>query len=257
MLFSQEPIKMKYALLMDLTTNQSNSSSPTRCILIYLCGKMNRGRARGQLVEVRTRRTQQPPPVPPAPHRSTHPPTAWSAPPHAGAQTLSSLAVPPVLASVAFGFDLREVCKGAPNEEPELREEKKKREGLFQRATRFRRSTSPPGGRSRKDEVSPGPVNLLAMSSISECNSTKCLLQSDFEGSGYNLVNETPASNSQTHQNTGTNDVLPSVPLQDHPSGPNSRLRRKKSCPAVCQTSKWYVIILGMITVLYNYFLYW
>ncbi len=95
MLFSQEPIKMKYALLMDLTTNQSNSSSPTRCILIYLCGKMNRGRARGRLVEVRTRRTQQPPPVPPAPHRSTHPPTAWSAPPHAGAQTRSSLAVPP------------------------------------------------------------------------------------------------------------------------------------------------------------------
>ncbi len=161
-----------------------------------------------------------------------------------------------ILASVAFGFDLREVCKGAPNEEPELREEKKKREGLFQRATRFRRSTSPPGGRSRKDEVSPGPVNLLAMSSISECNSTKCLLQSDFEGSGYNLVNKTPASNSQTDQNTGTNDVLPSAPLQDHPSGPNSRLRRKKSCPAVCQTSKWYVIILGMITILYNFLLF-
>uniref|UniRef100_A0A671QBS6 Mitogen-activated protein kinase kinase kinase n=1 Tax=Sinocyclocheilus anshuiensis TaxID=1608454 RepID=A0A671QBS6_9TELE len=134
-----------------------------------------------------------------------------------------------ILASVAFGFDLREVCKGAANEEPEPREEKKKREGLFQRATRFRRSTSPPGGRSRKDEVTPGPVNLLAMSSISECNSTKCLLQSDFEGTGYNLVNETPARNSQTHQNTGTSDILPSAPLQDHPSGSSSRLRRKKS----------------------------
>uniref|UniRef100_A0A671QGF3 Mitogen-activated protein kinase kinase kinase n=1 Tax=Sinocyclocheilus anshuiensis TaxID=1608454 RepID=A0A671QGF3_9TELE len=141
-----------------------------------------------------------------------------------------------ILASVAFGFDLREVCKGAANEEPEPREEKKKREGLFQRATRFRRSTSPPGGRSRKDEVTPGPVNLLAMSSISECNSTKCLLQSDFEGTGYNLVNETPARNSQTHQNTGTSDILPSAPLQDHPSGSSSRLRRKKSRAAVCQT---------------------
>uniref|UniRef100_A0A8C1TDB1 Mitogen-activated protein kinase kinase kinase n=1 Tax=Cyprinus carpio TaxID=7962 RepID=A0A8C1TDB1_CYPCA len=141
-----------------------------------------------------------------------------------------------ILASVALGFDLREVCKGAANEEPEPREEKKKREGLFQRATRFRRSTSPPGGRSRKDEVTPGPVNLLAMSSISECNSTKCLLQTDFEGTVYNLVNETPARNSQTHQNTGTSDILPSAPLQDHPSGSSSRLRRKKSSPAVCQT---------------------
>uniref|UniRef100_A0A9J8DJQ8 Mitogen-activated protein kinase kinase kinase n=2 Tax=Cyprinus carpio TaxID=7962 RepID=A0A9J8DJQ8_CYPCA len=141
-----------------------------------------------------------------------------------------------ILASVALGFDLREVCKGAANEEPEPREEKKKREGLFQRATRFRRSTSPPGGRSRKDEVTPGPVNLLAMSSISECNSTKCLLQTDFEGTVYNLVNETPARNSQTHQNTGTSDILPLAPLQDHPSGSSSRLRRKKSSPAVCQT---------------------
>ncbi|XP_016412296.1 mitogen-activated protein kinase kinase kinase MLK4 [Sinocyclocheilus rhinocerous] len=140
-----------------------------------------------------------------------------------------------ILASVAFGFDLRGVCKGAANEEPEPREEKKK-QGLFQRATRFRRSTSPPGGRSRKDEVTAGPVNLLAMSSISECNSTKCLLQSDFEGSGYNPLNETPASNSQTHQHTGTSDVLPSAPVQDHTSGSNSRLRRKKSSPAVCQT---------------------
>ncbi|XP_056113142.1 mitogen-activated protein kinase kinase kinase 21 [Rhinichthys klamathensis goyatoka] len=141
-----------------------------------------------------------------------------------------------ILASVALGFDLREVCKGATNEEPEPREEKKKREGLFQRATRFRRSTSPPGGRSRKDEVTAGPVNLLAMSSISECNSTKCLLQSDCEGSVHNLMNETPTSNSRTHQNTGTSEVLPSTPAQDLASGSSSRLRRKKSSPAVCQT---------------------
>ncbi|XDV50249.1 hypothetical protein PO909_019333 [Leuciscus waleckii] len=141
-----------------------------------------------------------------------------------------------ILASVALGFDLREVCKGATNEEPEPREEKKKREGLFQRATRFRRSTSPPGGRSRKDEVTAGPVNLLAMSSISECNSTKCLLQSDCEGSVHNLMNETPTSNSRTQQNTGTSEVLPSNPVQDLTSGSSSRLRRKKSSPAVCQT---------------------
>lgn len=149
-----------------------------------------------------------------------------------------------ILASVAFGFDLREVCKAAANEEQEPREEKKKREGLFQRATRFRRSTSPPGGRSRKDEVATGPVNLLAMSSISECNSTKCLLQSDFEGSGNSPVKESPLNNLQTYQNTSNSSGVATpvksdaVSATDHSSGSNSRLRKKKSSPAVCQTSK-------------------
>lgn len=138
-----------------------------------------------------------------------------------------------ILASVAFGFDLREVCKNPANEEPEPREEKKKKEGLFQRATRFRRSTSPPGGRSRKDEISTAPVNLLAMSSISECNSTKCLLQSDFEGPGFNLVNETGIS--QTPQSNGAGEGLHLTPVQELSSGANSRLRRKKSSPAMCQ----------------------
>ncbi|XP_052007523.1 mitogen-activated protein kinase kinase kinase 21 isoform X3 [Xyrauchen texanus] len=145
-----------------------------------------------------------------------------------------------ILASVAFGFDLREVCKAPASEEPEPREEKKKREGLFQRATRFRRSTSPPSGSSRKDEVTAGPVNLLAMSSISECNSTKCLLQSDFVvSSGYGPVKDSPPI-SQTDQNsvisTVRSDVIPTTPLKDHNFGSNSRLRRKKSSPAVCQT---------------------
>ncbi|XP_051503541.1 mitogen-activated protein kinase kinase kinase 21 isoform X2 [Myxocyprinus asiaticus] len=145
-----------------------------------------------------------------------------------------------ILASVAFGFDLREVCKAPASEEPEPREDKKKREGLFQRATRFRRSTSPPSGRSRKDEITAGPVNLLAMSSISECNSTKCLLQSDFVvSSGYGPVKDSPP-NSQTDQNsvitTVRSEVIPTTPLKDHNFGSNSRLRRKKSSPAVCQT---------------------
>ncbi|TRZ03655.1 hypothetical protein DNTS_008356 [Danionella cerebrum] len=135
-----------------------------------------------------------------------------------------------ILASVALGFDLREVCKSATSEEPEPREEKKKREGLFQRATRFRRSTSPPGGRPRKDEVPGTPVNLLAMSSISECNSTKCLLQSDLEGSGLNVVNE-----SQTRQNSSNGEII-STAVQDITPRSHSRLRRKKSCPAQCQT---------------------
>ncbi|XP_072121925.1 mitogen-activated protein kinase kinase kinase 21-like isoform X1 [Mobula birostris] len=89
-----------------------------------------------------------------------------------------------LLASVALGFDVREVNK---SEEIEVKEEKKKKEGLFQRTSRFRRSTSPPNRTaSRKDEAnipslnSPA-VNLLSMSSISECNSTRSLLRSDSE----------------------------------------------------------------------------
>ncbi|KAM7408469.1 hypothetical protein PAMA_002274 [Pampus argenteus] len=95
-----------------------------------------------------------------------------------------------LLASVVLGYDIREALKNsAPAEdcEPQREEkEKKKKEGLFQRATRFRRSTSPPGGRSRKDEASTNhtstqPINLISMSAIMECNSTKCLLQSEAE----------------------------------------------------------------------------
>uniref|UniRef100_A0AAR2L8Z2 Mitogen-activated protein kinase kinase kinase n=1 Tax=Pygocentrus nattereri TaxID=42514 RepID=A0AAR2L8Z2_PYGNA len=128
-----------------------------------------------------------------------------------------------ILASVALGFDLREVHRAIASEELEPREEKKKREGLFQRATRFRRSTSPPSGRSRKDDASPAPVNLLAMSSISECNSTKCLLQSDYEGPEHSPVKETL---SREH-----------APGPDHNHAPSSRVRRKKSSPAVCHNT--------------------
>lgn len=95
-----------------------------------------------------------------------------------------------LLASLVLGYDIREALKNStPSEdcEPQREEkEKKKKEGLFQRATRFRRSTSPPSGRPRKDEStsnhnSTQPVNLISMSAIMECNSTKCLLQSEAE----------------------------------------------------------------------------
>uniref|UniRef100_M4AV53 Mitogen-activated protein kinase kinase kinase n=1 Tax=Xiphophorus maculatus TaxID=8083 RepID=M4AV53_XIPMA len=93
-----------------------------------------------------------------------------------------------LLASVVLGYDLREAIRtSAPPEECETpKEEKKKKEGLFQRATRFRRSTSPPGGRSRKEDTSSNsagapPVNLVSMLAIMECNSTKCLLQPEAE----------------------------------------------------------------------------
>ncbi|XP_043991577.1 mitogen-activated protein kinase kinase kinase 21 [Gambusia affinis] len=93
-----------------------------------------------------------------------------------------------LLASVVLGYDIREAIRtSAPPEECETpKEEKKKKEGLFQRATRFRRSTSPPGGRSRREDTSSNgagapPVNLVSMSAIMECNSTKCLLQPEAE----------------------------------------------------------------------------
>uniref|UniRef100_A0A3Q4HCT4 Mitogen-activated protein kinase kinase kinase n=1 Tax=Neolamprologus brichardi TaxID=32507 RepID=A0A3Q4HCT4_NEOBR len=102
-----------------------------------------------------------------------------------------------LLASVVLGYDIREALKnsaaGEDCEPPKEEKEKKKKEGLFQRATRFRRSTSPPSGRSRKDEGtsnhnSPQPVNLISMSAIMEYNSTKCLLQSEAEMSESNPV---------------------------------------------------------------------
>lgn len=93
-----------------------------------------------------------------------------------------------LLASVVLGYDIREAIKNAaPGEESEPpKEEKKKKEGLFQRATRFRRSTSPPGIRPRKEDLASNhnatqAVNLVSMSAIMECNSTKCLLQPEAE----------------------------------------------------------------------------
>ncbi|XP_013888976.1 mitogen-activated protein kinase kinase kinase MLK4 isoform X2 [Austrofundulus limnaeus] len=93
-----------------------------------------------------------------------------------------------LLASVVLGYDIREAIKtAAPGEESEPpKEEKKRKEGLFQRATRFRRSTSPPGGRPRKEETASNhsaaqAVNLVSMSAIMECNSTKCLLPPEAE----------------------------------------------------------------------------
>ncbi|XP_017320061.1 mitogen-activated protein kinase kinase kinase 21 isoform X3 [Ictalurus punctatus] len=137
-----------------------------------------------------------------------------------------------LLAAVALGVDLRDAHKATPTDEVEPREDRKKREGLFQRATRFRRSSSP-----RRDD------NLLAMSSISECNSTKCLLHSDSEGPEHSSVTEAPLNGSgfynisQSGRNVGrTNNLCPPL-LPEHGTTSVSRLRRKKSSPAVCQNA--------------------
>uniref|UniRef100_UPI00398F149F mitogen-activated protein kinase kinase kinase 9 n=1 Tax=Pristiophorus japonicus TaxID=55135 RepID=UPI00398F149F len=92
-----------------------------------------------------------------------------------------------VLAAVALGFDLLELGKcQILQEETEPKEEKKKKEGIFQRTSRLRRSTSPPSRKLFKNEELDIPsfdpsssLTLLSLSSISECNSTRSLLRSD------------------------------------------------------------------------------
>lgn len=75
-------------------------------------------------------------------------------------------------------------------DEQDREEQRKKKEGLFQRTGRFRRSTSPPSRNlsltlSRHHDsglacMDPSPsVTLLSLSSLSDCNSTKSLLPSD------------------------------------------------------------------------------
>lgn len=85
------------------------------------------------------------------------------------------------------------MCVEMSQDEQDQREEqRKKKEGLFQRTGRFRRSTSPPSRTlslslshnrhhdSTLPSMDPSPsVTLLSLSSLSDCNSTKSLLPSD------------------------------------------------------------------------------
>ncbi|XP_047247167.1 mitogen-activated protein kinase kinase kinase 10 [Girardinichthys multiradiatus] len=97
-----------------------------------------------------------------------------------------------LLASVGLGQDLLQLGKQQMlQDEQDLREEhRKKKDGLFQRTGRFRRSTSPTSRNlsltlSRHHDsglacLDPSPsVTLLSLSSLSDCNSTKSLLPSD------------------------------------------------------------------------------
>ncbi|XP_075997207.1 mitogen-activated protein kinase kinase kinase 10 [Genypterus blacodes] len=97
-----------------------------------------------------------------------------------------------LLASVGLGQDLLQQGKlQVLQDEQDLRDEqRKKKDGLFQRTGRFRRSTSPPSRNlslslSRHHDstlpcLDPSPsVTLLSLSSLSDCNSTKSLLPSD------------------------------------------------------------------------------
>ncbi|XP_061538395.1 mitogen-activated protein kinase kinase kinase 10 [Phycodurus eques] len=97
-----------------------------------------------------------------------------------------------LLASVGLGQDLLQLGRlQVSQDEQEMREEqRKKKESLFQRTGRFRRSTSPPSRNlslslsrhhdSTLPSLDPSPsVTLLSLSSLSDCNSTRSLLPSD------------------------------------------------------------------------------
>ncbi|EHB11574.1 Mitogen-activated protein kinase kinase kinase 9, partial [Heterocephalus glaber] len=138
-----------------------------------------------------------------------------------------------VLAATGLGFDLLEAgrCQLLPAEEPEapVREEKKKREGLFQRASRPRRSTSPPSRKLFKREEPvlllgdpSASLTLLSLSSISECNSTRSLLRSD---SDEIVVYEMPVSPVQAPPRTPcTHNPLVNVRVERFKRDPNQSL---------------------------------
>uniref|UniRef100_A0A8C9MK61 Mitogen-activated protein kinase kinase kinase n=1 Tax=Serinus canaria TaxID=9135 RepID=A0A8C9MK61_SERCA len=95
------------------------------------------------------------------------------------------------LASVALGLDIRELNKSQGPDELLPKDERKKRDGIFQRASKFRRSASPTRLQYKKEETSipslnpaSDTVNLLSMPSIS----TKCLLQPDSEDAFVSTV---------------------------------------------------------------------
>ncbi|XP_062497946.1 mitogen-activated protein kinase kinase kinase 21 isoform X1 [Pezoporus occidentalis] len=96
-----------------------------------------------------------------------------------------------LLASVALGLDIRELNRPQGPDELLPKDEKKKRDGIFQRASIFRRSASPTRLQTKKEETSiptlnpaANTVNLLSMPSIS----TKCLLQPDSEDAFVSTV---------------------------------------------------------------------
>ncbi|XP_005146096.4 mitogen-activated protein kinase kinase kinase 21 isoform X2 [Melopsittacus undulatus] len=96
-----------------------------------------------------------------------------------------------LLASVALGLDIRDLNRSQGPDELLPKDEKKKRDGIFQRTSIFRRSASPTRLQTKKEETSiptlnpaANTVNLLSMPSIS----TKCLLQPDNEDAFVSTV---------------------------------------------------------------------
>ncbi|NWJ08929.1 M3K21 kinase, partial [Crypturellus undulatus] len=161
-----------------------------------------------------------------------------------------------LLASVALGLDIRELNKSQGSDDFLPKDEKKKRDGLFQRASKFRRSASPTRLQSKKEETSipslnpaGNTVNLLSMPSIS----TKCLLQPDNEeafvstvlddcdpcSSPDDFASETPESKREQRLELAANTF--STPLRNQPFN----LHRKQESQKVPNDSLSKLSVLG------------
>ncbi|ETE65323.1 Mitogen-activated protein kinase kinase kinase MLK4, partial [Ophiophagus hannah] len=151
-----------------------------------------------------------------------------------------------LLASIAIGLDIREPNRLQSGDEMLPKEEKKKRDSLFQRASKFRRSASPVRLQPKREEAcvpssSPGAsmVNLLSISSIS----TKCLLQSDNEDATMSTApgnEDVPIEPFLPGSQTGKQEQLDKVDrtvCPDLPS-PSLPLKQEPQCAASAISSK-------------------
>ncbi|KAM9294011.1 mitogen-activated protein kinase kinase kinase 9 [Gastrophryne carolinensis] len=133
-----------------------------------------------------------------------------------------------LLATVGLGFDFLEAGKShLGQEELEPKEEKKKRESLFQRAARPRRSTSPPSRKLFRKEDSPShpaepttSITMQSLSSISECNSTRSLLRSDSDELVVYEMSTTPTE----EQTPAVCNPLVNVQVETFKRAPNQSL---------------------------------
>ncbi|XP_026525226.1 mitogen-activated protein kinase kinase kinase 21 isoform X2 [Notechis scutatus] len=145
-----------------------------------------------------------------------------------------------LLASIAIGLDIREPNRLQSGDEMLPKEEKKKRDSLFQRASKFRRSASPVRLQPKREEAcvpssSPGAstVNLLSISSIS----TKCLLQSDNEGATLSTTpgnEDVPTEPFLPGSQTGKQEQLDKVDRTVRPDlpSPSLPLKQELQCAA-------------------------
>ncbi|XP_013912841.1 PREDICTED: mitogen-activated protein kinase kinase kinase MLK4 isoform X2 [Thamnophis sirtalis] len=151
-----------------------------------------------------------------------------------------------LLASIAIGLDIREPNRLQSGDEMLPKEEKKKRDSLFQRASKFRRSASPVRLQPKREEAcvpssAPGAstVNLLSISSIS----TKCLLQPDLEDATMSTApgsEDVPIEPFLPGSQTGKQEQLDKVDrtvCPDLPS-PSLPLKQEPQCAAGAISSK-------------------
>ncbi|GCC39853.1 hypothetical protein chiPu_0023882, partial [Chiloscyllium punctatum] len=139
----------------------------------------------------------------------THGPTAdsFKRSPQRRRNELVLLGCANILSSVALSCDLVSLGRQQMLHD----EQEKRREGIFQRTGRCRSSDSPPSRLAhRKESVLPSleassSVTLLSLSSVSDCNSTRSLLQADGDEAG---AWATPDTAESPHQAPPVNPLL-------------------------------------------------